>query len=258
MQCGSDTEILYCAHEQSEHSGDREVGLSVDGNQLSQCSTGETNLTELAVQVKPTLGLALGNGEPSRQETATASDSNVSSDDENPVLNPEEPSGSECAEFSNLELVNETFTQQYDTDREEINIHSQSGDEEGHEFRDVNGDESNMLVEDGEGHVTEDEERETEGSILSNQWRDDDQEEADRSHWPADGEESSHGLLASSREQNDSQEDYWHDNTSQVTPRDWMGMPSGPGATSSGRDDTYYFSDDDNLYNTELRELLNR
>mgnify|MGYP001794375290 CR=1 FL=1 len=49
------------------------------------------------------------------------------------------------------------------------------------------------------------------------------------------------------------QEDYWHENDSQETPRDWSGV-----ASESNRVDTNYFSDDDNVYHVELRELVNR
>lgn len=52
--------------------------------------------------------------------------------------------------------------------------------------------------------------------------------------------------------------DLWHEDSSQEVLENWLEGPSDRETVLAERVDRYYFPDDDNVYNTELRELLSR
>lgn len=52
--------------------------------------------------------------------------------------------------------------------------------------------------------------------------------------------------------------DSWHEVSSQEVAENWLEGPSDQEAVMVGRVDRFYFPDDDNVYNMELRELLSR
>ena len=52
--------------------------------------------------------------------------------------------------------------------------------------------------------------------------------------------------------------DLWNGNGSQEVAENWLERPSDQEAVMVGRVDRFYFPDDDNVYNMELRELLSR
>ncbi|XP_021729856.1 uncharacterized protein LOC110696831 [Chenopodium quinoa] len=247
QQNESANEILAGTYEQSDVEGNAGVGPSADVNQ-SREGSGHINLQQLEVQAEMTLELA--SDAENRSETVTSGLAVGSSDEGYLLMNSQEPSRSGSVEEAH------EISHHFNTHREDINLLSEL-DDEVHVSEEVNGQNSSIQVEDWPEHVTMYDESRWQGSVLSNQWRDDDQREIDRQHWPVDGAERSHGALESEvREQNDAQEDYWHESGSQETPRDWLGMPSS--GVTSGRLDTYYFSDDDNVHHMELRELVNR
>uniref|UniRef100_A0A7C9F993 RING-type domain-containing protein n=1 Tax=Opuntia streptacantha TaxID=393608 RepID=A0A7C9F993_OPUST len=233
-------------------------GLSADLNQGPGCSGAETSLQELIAQVEARLEHTMGSDIGSRQENDTIEHSNGSGHYGNLLLNSIEPSRSESAGFDDSVVNHEVSHQQYDADREETNVDYQSDNAEAPISGDVNGQEPLVQVEDLHEQSTEHEEREQESGVLSNQWGDDDPIEMDGEHLGDVGEESSHNAPEDDGPEDNDNRDNWNENGSQETPRDWLAMPSAGGATSSGRVDSYYFSDDDNVHNIELRELLNR
>ncbi|XP_048491714.1 uncharacterized protein LOC104883229 isoform X2 [Beta vulgaris subsp. vulgaris] len=251
-QNGPANEVFDGTYEQSDPKGDSDVGPSANASQLRERSSGCIN-PQLEAQVNA--GLQLASEGENRSETATSVPPSSSSVEGYSLMNSQEPSRSQSGAFSDLEETHE-MSRHFDTHREEINIHNVL-DDEVHVSEDVNDQESSVQVEDWPEQSRVFEESGWQGSVLSNQWRDDDQVETDRQHWPGGDEEFSHRALESEAgEQNDAQ-DYWHESGSLETPRDWLGMPSSSGV-ASGRLDTYYFSDDDNVYHMELRELVNR
>ncbi|KAJ8422963.1 hypothetical protein Cgig2_002712 [Carnegiea gigantea] len=249
MQINSAIEVLDAAQGPHVPNGDVD-----DLNQGSGCSEGETSLQELVAQVEARLEHAVGSDTDSRQENDTIELSNGFGDYGNLLLNSRIESGG----FDDLEENHELSHQQYDAAGEEANVDYQSDNVEGPISGDVNGWESHAQVEDLHEQPIEHEEREQESGGLSNQWGNDDPVEMDREQFGDDGEESSHNAPEDDgAEQNDNQ-DYWNENVSQETRRGRLAMPSAPGATSSGRVDSYYLPDDDTVHNIELRELLNR
>ncbi|KAK9665907.1 hypothetical protein RND81_14G144700 [Saponaria officinalis] len=176
-------------------------------------------------------------------------DSDGSSNDGIQYTNPEETPRRGSGQFTVLEERHESTNEHY-SDMEEPDFHNELDDQvdisvnvRDHESDVVPGEDELVIAREWE-------------NAFSNQWRDD-QIETDRLHLPSHGEARSHRALESEGELIDMQEDYWHENGSQDTPRDWLGMASGS-RLASDRVDTYYFSDDDNVYHIELRELVNR
>lgn len=245
-------ETLSGTFEQTNVVGDADVGPSADVNQPRD-NNGRI-ISQLEVQVETRLELAL-DGE-NRSEIALSELPVGSSDEGYLPMNSQEPSRSGSEEFSDVE-VSHDMSHHFNTQREDINIGHQLNDEV-HVSEEVNGPDSSIQVDDWPEQVTMHDESRWQGTVLSNPWGNDDQVETDTPHWPGDGEELSHGALESEAgEQNDAQEDYWHESGSLETPRDWLGVQSSSVVTS-GRLDTYYFSDEDNVHHMELRELVNR
>ncbi|KAL9241263.1 hypothetical protein vseg_015394 [Gypsophila vaccaria] len=218
---------------------DSDSGILSSGNSdnLIDCNEG-TSSQRLDIHVEGRLEHAMDN----------SVNSTDSSNDEIRCTNPEEPSRMGSGQFTDLEERHESTNEHY-SDIDEPDFHNEL-----HEQVDVSvnvhGLESDEPREDELAFAREWE------SAFSNQWRDD-QIETDRLHLPSLGEDSSHRAVESEGEQIDMQEDYWHENGSQDTPRDWLGMAS-DSRLASDRVGTYFFSDDDNVYHIELRELVNR
>ncbi|XP_057538124.1 uncharacterized protein LOC130815649 [Amaranthus tricolor] len=240
-----ENEVLDDTCEESVLERNFDVGPSTNVNQQRKISSGCTS----SQQVEERLDLA-SDGE--RSETVNSEPPNGSSDEVYLPMNSQEPSRSGSGEFSDLTEIHE-MSHNFDT-RSEINTDNQL-DDDINASEDVNGQEPSIPVEDWSQQMSMFDESRWQGSVLSNQWSAD-QVETDRQHWHGvDGEESQTALESEVGEQNDAQ-DYWHENGSLETPTDWLGVPSSSGVT--GRLDTYYFSDDDNVYHMELRELVNR
>ncbi|KAL2937474.1 Mediator of RNA polymerase II transcription subunit 18 [Bienertia sinuspersici] len=230
-------EVLNCAHqqnesavqicggtcEQSDTKGDTDVGASADPNQPRASTSGRTNLQQLEAhyEVRP----ELASDEEDRSEITTNEPANGSSDEGDMPMNFQEPSRSGSEEFSDLEETHE-MAHHFETQRDEINLRNHIGNEV-HVSEDVNDRDSSIQLEGLPEQATIFNESGWQGSVLSNQWRNDNETETGRQHWPADDEHFSHGALESEVvEQNDAQEDYWHGNGSLETPGDWLGMPS--------------------------------
>lgn len=247
-------EDLDVSQEPNVPNEDGDVCSSADPNQLLECSGGETVVQELVAQVEARLEHVI-DADDSRHETNAIDHSDGSRDNGNLLLDSLEPSRSEIVgDFGDLEESHVASHQRYDA---ETNVHIQSQNVESAISEGVNGQESRTQVENLQEQLTEYEEREQERGILSNGRMVDDQVESGGPHLRGDGEEPSHSALETSGEEQNDDRDYWNERGSQETPRDWLAMPSGPGA-ASGRVDSYYLSDDDNVNNIELRELMNR
>ncbi|XP_021843779.1 uncharacterized protein [Spinacia oleracea] len=252
-------EVLSGAHEQNNPANENLDVICEQSNVEGDANvnnpreySGNTNFQELEVQVETRLEVA--SDEENISETATSGPADGFSDEGYLLMNSQEPSRSGSEEFGEIEGTHE-LSRHFNTHREEINVLNQL-DNEVHESEEVNDQDFSIQVEDWPEQVTTYNESGWQGNVLSNQWRDGDQAETNRQH--VDGEEHFDGALESEvGEQNDAQEDYWHESGSLETPREWLGMPSTSGVTS-GRLDTYYFSDDDNVHHMELRELVNR
>ncbi|KAH9608598.1 hypothetical protein KSS87_006578 [Heliosperma pusillum] len=204
-------------------SSDPGVGPSVDSDHLTDCTEGTS--------------------EESRPVRATSFNSNASSNDEIEYINHQETPRRGNGQFTILDEGHESTHERY-SDMDEANLNNEL-DHQVDISENVNDQESDVS---GEGEQVFERERERAFSYF---FSDDDTVRDD-------GEDHSHGAPENEGGgQINMQEDFWHENASEETPRDWLGMT--PGSRSAfERVDSFYFSDDDNVRHLELRELVNR
>ncbi|XP_074302570.1 uncharacterized protein LOC141634236 [Silene latifolia] len=212
-------------------------------NTVRNCSNEETDSHQLGTHVEGRLECDTNNIVESRPETSTSVNSNGSSNDEVLDINAQESPG------SGHEIDHEDFSV-----REEADVHNAVDDQ-----LDISGNlnDHDLNVPELDWQGVSEFESVWECSPLSDQWRDN-QAETDRPRWAGEVEVQSHEALEDESVEQIDQDEYWDENHSLETGRDWLGMVSGSGLASDRVVDTYYFSDDVNVYHIELRELVNR
>ncbi|KAK9705590.1 hypothetical protein RND81_07G068700 [Saponaria officinalis] len=215
---GLSTEALNVAHERNDLKGNVDLAPSTTPPSTNRGTDCDTD-----------------DGVKGSPETATSVDSNNSSSDGFKVTNFQVPLWTESGELTVLERKHGIVHEQ-----DEANVHNEL-------FNQIDVSEN---LNSHESSVHEYDVSEYDVSEY-------DRVETDSLHWQDDVGQS-HGVHESEVEEpNDLQEDYWHEDGSQETPRDWLGMDSGS-RTPFDRVDANYFSDDDNVRHIELRELVNR
>ncbi|GAB4824819.1 hypothetical protein Ancab_007689 [Ancistrocladus abbreviatus] len=268
-QANNSTEVLDDPHEQIDYvNQEGDIGASLDRtlDMVGSSIDEERNLVGSAgTQVERRLEHAFDNGAGNIEEPANNEFDrrNVHGDDnESWQIICQESSAHESGNDSRLSGSAEVLVNQYDLGGEEHEVpdaSSQSDNSLSSGSDHLHGQESTINVEDLL-EVTGDDEREWEGSVLSNEWGDGARIEMDGRNWEGTGHELLYNTLENEgQEQNHLQEAFWNETGSQEEAMgDWLEGHSGPRVTSAARLGTYYFPDDDNMYNTELRELLNR
>ncbi|KAH9621737.1 hypothetical protein KSS87_022776 [Heliosperma pusillum] len=213
-------------------------------NTARNCSNEDTSSHQLGTHVEVRLECETNNIVESRPETATTTSvsSNGSSNNEFLEINAQE------SPRSGHEIPHEDFSI-----REEADVHNALVDQ-----LDIseNLHDHDLNVPELDWQGVSEFESVWEGSPFSDQWRDN-QAETDGPRWPGEVEVQSHEALENEGVEQIDQDEYWDENNSLETGRDWLGLTSGTGLASD-RVDTYYFSDDENVYHIELRELVNR
>ncbi|KAK9676923.1 hypothetical protein RND81_11G110000 [Saponaria officinalis] len=237
---GLSTEALNVAHE-----GNVDVAALTP----PPCINGGSSSHHSDAELEAVLDVYTDNSVKGRPETATSVSSKNSSSDGFNVLNFQVPLWRKSGEFTVLDGKHGIVHEQ-ESKTDETNVHNELFDQI-HVSENLNSHESSVNEYDVSEYGREWE------SAICNQWGDN-RVETGSLHWPGDVEGHSHGSRESEvEERNDMQENYWHEDGSQETPRDWLGMDSGP-RTPFDRVDANYFSDDDNVRHIELRELVNR
>ncbi|WCJ41638.1 Ring/U-Box superfamily protein [Euphorbia peplus] len=87
-----------------------------------------------------------------------------------------------------------------------------------------------------------------EGGLGTNDWRDDSQDNAVHQH----------EAIANEWLENEERETWHEDSGFQEAVQSWLEEPAEQNAVPAPRMDPFYLPDDDNVYNGEIRELLNR
>ncbi|XP_050367920.1 uncharacterized protein LOC126786204 [Argentina anserina] len=127
---------------------------------------------------------------------------------------------------------------------------------------DANFQESNSQQYQGQDRASEDEERDQVQAIDYNSLIEDVVENTSEDQQDTSGYEWSQDLVENEdRGDNQLQEvsEVWHDESGfQEAVQSWLEEPSSQDSYPVRRADTFYFPDDDNAHNTELRELLSR
>lgn len=133
------------------------------------------------------------------------------------------------------------------------------------ETEDMHGPNNSVRVEQWPESVTDNEDNDSRqlDNIDISGWRDDDAE-ATEGNW-SEGTAANHGyrdMLGTEGEEIDHMQDLneqWHESGSQEAMEDFLEGPSSRQAIPVGRlENRSYFPDDDNVYSSEIRELLSR
>lgn len=169
----------------------------------------------------------------------------------------------EGSEHSNLQEFSEAYIEQSelgDIINGENSSSNQNNHMEDNAFDDIIGNESTALQ--GE-QLEEDIENEGSNWLQSNTDRrnsteesvDDNQLNSTANGWP----ENSLGIEDGENSRLQEAPEVWHeDGGFQEAVENWLGGPSDHESAPVGRIPGFYFPDDDNVYNVELRELLSR
>ncbi|GAB4859697.1 hypothetical protein Ancab_011176 [Ancistrocladus abbreviatus] len=266
-EANSSIKVLDDAHEQSGSvNRDGEIGTSLDSLDLVASTIDEGRNLEVSTgnQVETRLEHAFDNDAGDLEESATQEFDRRNVPGDNNVSRRiicQESSGHESGNDRGFGGSTEVSDDQYDpgVELEVPDISFQFNNSESNGSDHVHGQESTTQVEDLL-EVTRDDETEWQDSILSNEWEDGAREGMDGRNSAGTGHELSYSFQGNEdRELSHLQEAYWNENGShEETMGDWLEGHSGSVGTSAARVDRYYYSDDDNLYNTELRELHNR
>ncbi|GMH12148.1 hypothetical protein Nepgr_013989 [Nepenthes gracilis] len=263
-QVNSSIEVLDDAQEQIDSvNQESDIGTLSDHTvDLIVCVIEERNLEgSTATNVETGMEHAFDDGAGNEEESDSDDfyGRNVPSDDQPWQIICHESSRHEDGDNSHHEEANEVIRDQYDLVSEGHvvpDISSYSDNLGSNASEHLQRQQSTTQSEDWQEQAT----GQWEGSVLSNEWGDGDVDEIPGRNRPSAGHEMSYGMLRNEGgEQNHTQEASLHESGPREEPMgESLEGQSDLGVTSAARVDAYYFSDDDNMYGTELRELLNR
>ncbi|CBI17120.3 unnamed protein product, partial [Vitis vinifera] len=163
---------------------------------------------------------------------------------------------------SSLEVLDEIHDQ---SEQSQIisDIHDTTNVLEGNSFEDINQQESTAQVQEWQEQVLENEDRGWQQSdgVGSIEVRSGNAEDSE-GNWQENSQEilrnEASGSEGGEHGFQEEAHDSWHEVSSQEVAENWLEGPSDQEAVMVGRVDRFYFPDDDNVYNMELRELLSR
>lgn len=172
----------------------------------------------------------------------------------------QEPLQNDANDHSNIQGVSDVFNEQSDLIGDESVIRELSDHADGNMLGEVNFQEFNSRPRQWQDRVSENEERDQEqadveyNSLMENVVENtvEDQQETAGYEW-------SQELVENEDDQLEQVPEVWHDESGfQEAVQSWLEGPSSRDSDSVRPVDTFYFPDDDNAHNTELRELLSR
>lgn len=176
------------------------------------------------------------------------------------VEHSQEPLQNDANDHSNTQGVSDVFNEQSDLNGDESVILELSDHADSNMLGDVNFLEFNSRPRQWQDRVSENEERDQEqadveyNSLMENvvETTVEDQQETAGYEW-------SQELVENEDDQLEEVPEAWHDESGfQEAVQSWLEGPSSRDSDSVRPVETFYFPDDDNAHNTELRELLSR